>query len=116
MFEDDKERNQKIVCVQNEILEHFRLQSNNLLKIFYNRNSFRLRKFGFTHLKNVKHFYEVTIQVDNFKMMDLIKISKLNNDIFYIDVKKAKIYTCDQSFSHWCAISDGDINSIRFSA
>lgn len=116
MFADDQERKQKLNYAHTQVLEYLEFPPSNFLKVFYNRNSFRLRKYGFMHLKVSKKFFIVDIQVESFKMQDLVKISKLNNDLFYIDTKNVKIYTCDQQFAHWCGLTNGDINSIRFSA
>jgi hypothetical protein len=115
MFEDDKERRQQIAFVHSQVLQYLQFDTNSLLKIFYNKDSMRLRKRGWKHLKKSKKFYEVKVHIDSFKSQDLVKISKLNNDLFYIDTRNVKIHTCDQQFAHYCALTDGDINSIRYS-
>ena len=115
MFEDERERRQKITYVHNQVLQYLQLDSINVLKVFYNKDSMRLKKLAYKNLKKAKKFYEIKIRTDSFKSQDLVKISKLNNDIFYIDLKNIKIYTCDQQFAQWCALTDGDINSIRYS-
>ena len=116
MFEDDQERRKKIAFVHSQVLEFLHLPTSDLLKIFYNRDSMRLRPRAWKHIKKAKKFHEVKLRTDSFKSQDLIKISKLNNDLFFIDTRNVKIYTCDKEFANWCGITDGDINSIRYSA
>lgn len=115
MFEDDLEHRKKIAWVQSQVLEYLQFQPNNLLKLFYSKDSMRLKKLAYKNLKKAKKFYEVKVRAESFKSQDLVKISKLNNDIFYIDTRNTKIHTCDQQFAQYCALTDGDINSIRYS-
>lgn len=82
-------------------------------KYFFNSKTLRLTETGFKFFSNQKKFNQIKIQVDSFKMLDLVKISKLNNDLFYIDTKNHFVYSYDQEFSNWVNLIDGNIVAIR---
>ena len=86
---------------------------DNSSKDFFNKRTFRLTISGFEKFKDKFKFIEVDFKTEVLKMIDLVKISKLNNDLFFIDTKNCKVYTCDQEFANWCRLMQGNILSIR---
>lgn len=115
MFETEVEQANKIVRIQQEVLKELNIPANRFRQVFYNNTSLRLNDHGWLRFQTTKPFKEVEMDISAFKMQDLIKINKLNSDLFYIDRKNAKVYTCDTYFVNWCKLNGGNINAIRFS-
>ena len=113
MFDDLVERQAKIDKIHETILVELQISTNQFRKIFYNKDSARINKEAFIALSEKYKFQEVSIDIKTFSIKDLLKISMLNNDLVYIDIKKSKIYTCDVSFINWCKIMSCNINAIR---
>lgn len=113
MFESEQERQEKVLQVQNQALSNISLLQLNFNDIFYNKRSFRLKDLAFSVVRKEHSFFEITIDTESFKIKDLVKISQLNNDLFFIDLKKSKIYTMDKEFYNWCILTGCTIESIR---
>jgi hypothetical protein len=116
MFENEVEQAAKVARIQAEILDELKIPHDKFRQVFFSRRCLRLNDFGFQKFKDTKPFKEVELDVGSFKMQDLMKISKLNSDLFYIDKKNVKVYTCDAYFVNWCKLNSGNINAVRFSA
>src|SRR5574343_1260093 len=115
MFETDVEQAAKVARIQAQVLDELKIPHDKFRQIFFNKQNLRLNDHGFAKFKDTKPFKEVELDVGSFKMQDLIKISKLNSELFYIDKKNAKVYTCDSYFVNWCKLNNGNINSVRYS-
>ena len=110
MFETPNEHKEKVELVRNNLKK---LSTNE--KIFLNNKSSRLTYTGFKLLRDQENFFEIKIEADSFKVQDLVKISKLNSDLYFIDYKNVKIYTLDESFKNWCFLTHCIIDAIRYS-
>lgn len=115
MFETEIERSSKITQIQQEVLKELQLPKVKFRQVFFSNRYLRLNDFGYKKLKDTKPFKEVVLDIDSFKMQDLLKISKLNSDLFFIDRKNMKVYSCDNYFVNWCKLNSGNINAIRYS-
>ena len=113
MIDDDEILNQRLSEVRTKTLDELSIPHEKWGEIFSNRFSTRLNTDGFKKLSSVKKFYSVKFKVDSFSMVDLVKIAKLNNDLFYIDTKNTTVITCDNDFSIWVNLLDGNIYAIR---
>ncbi len=98
-------------AISTEILNHFGFS----VKAFYSPRSLRLTQIAYDFLSNNQkiEFKEVEIDILKFKMQDLVKISKLNSDLFYIDNKNSTVHTLDIDFANWCNLNNGNILAIR---
>ena len=119
MFETPEERQEKVLRVQKETVQYFSTLDKSsiiptqFLDIFYSNRYARLHLSAFRILKKSNTFLEIKIDTESFKVKDLIKISQLNNNLFYIDIKKSKIYTMDDEFYKWCQITGCTVDSLR---
>lgn len=116
MFETGEQRIELVNTKQKEVLTELNIPMSKFRQVFYSRNHLRLSDFGFNKFKNTKAFLQVEFDIEVFKIQDLVKISKLNNDLFYIDLKNNKVYTLDSYFSNWCKLCGGNISAVRDSA
>lgn len=112
MYETAEERELALKTIRSEILQQFKLKNSEHYTVFYHPNSFRLKKPAFIILRKSKEFIKVQLDVNTFSVKDLLKISKLNNNLFYIDTKKSVIYTMDADFANWCLVCGGDKNAL----
>lgn len=113
MFESPEERAELLATVKPKILEMLEVPQKKKSLVFYNDASFRIKKEAFKLLKKRLDFFIIKVDVESLKTQDLLKISKLNSDIYYIDKKKTTIYTMDNLFANWVELQSGHINSLR---
>ena len=113
MFETPEERQVLLDTIKPKILTSLGIPVKKRSLVFYTAASFRLKKDAFKILKKQYEWFEVKIHIDSFKTQDLLKISKFNSDLYYIDEKKTTIYTLDNMFANWVRLQVGHINSLR---
>ena len=119
MFESHEERQKQVLRVQTDVVtlfatfEQSALIPTKFFDIFYGKKSLRLHLSAFRILKKTNKFLEIKIDTPSFKVKDLVKIVLLNNNLFYINLKKSTIYTMDTEFYKWCQLTGCTINSLR---
>lgn len=112
MFETSEERIEIIKRLRIDTLQLLNIEDKKQFRIFYNPNTLRIKKDAFVKLRKIKEFTKVTIETDKFSIKDLLKISSLNNDLYFIDTKKSLIHTLDVEFANWCMLASGDKSAL----